>query len=47
MSELLELFGADDNVIKEVEIEERVIRTVRHQNFARQRRLIESSVFDC
>jgi rRNA-processing protein FCF1 len=46
LSELLEIFGADDTVVKEVEIEERTIRRISHSDFLRQRQLIEYAVYN-
>lgn len=46
LSELLELFGADDTVVKEIEIEEKTFRTISHSDFIRQRRFIENAVFN-
>lgn len=46
LSELLETFGADDTVVKEVEIEEKTFRSVSHTDFMRQRRLVENAVYN-
>jgi hypothetical protein len=46
LSELLELFGADDTVVKEVEIEERTILRVPHHGSLSYRRLVEHTVYN-
>lgn len=46
LSELLEIFDADDTVVKEVEIEEKTIRRISHIDFIRQRQLIEYAIYN-